>query len=101
MFTEPIIDPVDNMARRAYSTLLEYDGASELKKAHMVAVRLESEFIKPFRQELVTLAIDALTTDGAHHKQWYLNEILSKLITSNDEWEGLKETYGWDEGRIP
>jgi len=53
------------------------------------------------QKEIVSLALDGLTTDGAHHKQWFLNEILSKLIDSNSEWDGLKETYGWDEGRIP
>jgi hypothetical protein len=68
--------------------------------SHSCAVELEKS-LKNLKAEIVSLAIDGLTTDGAHHKQWFLNEILSKLIVDNQEWGGLKETYGWDEGRIP
>ena len=68
--------------------------------SHSCSVELEKS-LKNLKAEIVSLAIDGLTTDGAHHKQWFLNEILSKLIVDNQEWDGLKETYGWDEGRIP
>lgn len=31
------------------------------------------------KEELKELCISGLKTDGAHHKQWYLEEILKKL----------------------
>jgi len=33
------------------------------------------------KEEVIELLKDGLQTDGGHHKQWYLNEVL-KLIDS-------------------
>jgi hypothetical protein len=49
--------------------------------------------------ELAELALEGLTTDGAHHKQWYLEKML-KLLTPND-YEKTKEEFNWDEGIPP
>ncbi len=37
------------------------------------------ECIIKFQEEIKDLCLEGLTTDGAHHKQWYLEEILRKL----------------------
>ncbi len=37
------------------------------------------ECIRKFNEEIKVLCLDGLGTDGAHHKQWYLEEILKKL----------------------
>ncbi len=44
--------------------------------------------------------IDGLHTDGGHHKQWYL-ELILQLICTNEEYEKIKETEGWEEGIAP
>lgn len=33
----------------------------------------------PNHNKLYKLCVEALTTDGAHHKQWYLERILEEL----------------------
>lgn len=49
------------------------------------------------------LAINGLLTDGSHHKQWYLEEILKALgYDINDIKKKLiKKGYDWDEGIAP
>lgn len=47
--------------------------------------------------ELVSILLDGLVYDGAHHKQKYLEEAL-KLVTSEGDFEGFKERYDWEEG---
>jgi len=49
-------------------------------------------------ESVVEIIIDALMTDGAHHKQWSLEQVLLSLIGE----EGIKkrrlelvEEYGW------
>ena len=46
--------------------------------------------------------------DGAHHKQWVLNQIVRILADDYDEWVKKYEdgedgpcTYDWDEGIAP
>jgi len=55
------------------------------------------------REELKGLCIGGLLTDGAHHKQWYLEEILKKLGFNIKEIkdELNEEDYYWDEGIAP
>lgn len=48
---------------------------------------------------MVDTIVEALTTDGGHHKQWYLEEIL-KTIVGNEEFSKLKKHLEW-EGGIP
>ena len=43
---------------------------------------------------LVDLAIAGLTTDGAHHKQWYLEQILH-LLVSEPQYIEYKRTRTW------
>ena len=51
-------------------------------------------------KSLSELIVEGLLTDGAHHKQWFLEEILKKLIAE----EGLiqlKNHIEWEEGIAP
>jgi len=53
--------------------------------------------------KIIELCFEGLHEDGGHHKQWYLEEIL-KLITSTQIYENLKsdEKYGeWEPGVAP
>lgn len=52
------------------------------------------------RNTMRDLCIEALTTDGAHHKQWYLEQILLALI-SERRFAMLQEKYQWNEGIAP
>jgi hypothetical protein len=45
-------------------------------------------------EELEGLFVDALTTDGAHHKQWYLEKIAEKLGISIHD-------FNYDKGIAP
>lgn len=54
------------------------------------------------------LAIDALTTEGEHHKQWFLEEIVKAVVGEENYsrvWEDFNEaTEGdelWDPGIAP
>ena len=37
------------------------------------------------RQQVINLIQQGLMTDGAHHKQWYLEEILKRMNVRNAE----------------
>lgn len=59
------------------------------------------EFIQ--NKSLTGVVLDALVTDGGHHKQWYLDQILRKLI-GQKEYEDLRgdKDYGdWELGVAP
>jgi hypothetical protein len=53
--------------------------------------------------ELKDLAVDGLLTDGAHHKQWFLEQILIKIGVNLKRLrrELNKEHYDWEEGIAP
>lgn len=60
----------------------------------------------PYTEEIVLvkkLAIEGLMTDGAHHKQWYLEEILKAIgVDLKDLRETLRKTdYDWEDGIAP
>jgi len=52
----------------------------------------------------IALTVAGLTTDGAHHKQWYLEQILEKLganvVLIRKELH-RKNGYSWDDGVAP
>lgn len=49
------------------------------------------------------LAVDGLLTDGGHHKQWYLEEIIKALGMDLDTIrEDLRDNdYDWEDGIAP
>jgi len=51
-------------------------------------------------RQLEVFIRDALSIDGAHHKQWFLEEILAAL-TSRDRLEELRNEDDWDRGIPP
>lgn len=48
-------------------------------------------------EDIITLA---LTTDGAHHKQWYLEQVLLR-VAGKSRFDVYKEAFGWEDGVIP
>lgn len=70
----------------------------------------EKELIEKFKKEnfkeniflfnVKNNIIDALCTDGGHHKQWYLEEILKEILLP-ERYEKIKNKYHWDEGIPP
>jgi len=55
------------------------------------------------KEKIKELCINGLLTDGSHHKQWYLEEILKvlgyKLPDIKEELE--KQDYSWKYGIPP
>jgi len=51
-------------------------------------------------ENIVKLCTDALTTDGGHHKQWYLEKILL-FVTGSHAWNHLKKRHEWEDGIAP
>jgi len=49
---------------------------------------------------LIDLILEALNTDGGHHKQWYLERILKELV-SEESFDIYKQHYSWEEGIAP
>ena len=49
---------------------------------------------------LINNIISALQTDGAQHKQWYLEELL-KLLTNDVAFADIKEREQWLPGLVP
>ena len=55
-------------------------------------------------QKIVDLAIEGLLTDGGHHKQWYLEQIL--LVARGGPFDDLRAEleaadYSWEDGISP
>lgn len=57
------------------------------------------EFQKRVEDALV-LAFKGLTTDGAHHKQWYLEQIVRELGLSPEEFTA-RTGRTWEPGIAP
>ena len=51
-------------------------------------------------KKITDLVIDALCTDGGHHKQFFL-ETLLRLLVSSDTFADLKESFDWEDGIAP
>lgn len=52
------------------------------------------------RLSIQALAYNALRTDGAHHKQWFLEQIL-QLVTEPKEYERVRVDSEWKAGIEP
>jgi hypothetical protein len=50
-------------------------------------------------RDIASTLIDGLTTDGAHHKQWALEEALRILVP--DEFAECKSSWEWEDGVAP
>jgi len=49
--------------------------------------------------EIAKICIDGLCTDGDHHKQWYLEEVLKKLGFSEEALTMFRDHYQYERGR--
>lgn len=49
---------------------------------------------------VVDLILEGLRTDGVHHKQWFLEQILLRL-EGEKEVEGMRGLYEWESGIAP
>jgi hypothetical protein len=51
------------------------------------------------------LCINGLLTDGAHHKQWYFEQILKRIIPNYNKQEFIIDNqlfdYEWEDGIAP
>lgn len=56
-------------------------------------------------EEIKKLCISRLLTDGAHHKQWYFEQILKVLIPDFNKLEFMINEqlldYDWEDGITP
>ncbi len=52
------------------------------------------------KRQIFKLCLDALLTNGGHHKQWYLEEIMRTLI-AEERLEKLRAKHEWEEGIAP
>ena len=50
--------------------------------------------------EIADLAIEGLTIDGEHHKQWYFEQVLEKIFDSAVV-NALRKENDWEEGVAP
>jgi len=62
----------------------------------MISDMYEEKYLNP----TIALCIEALTTDGGHHKQWYLEQILLTIVEKY-EWDRLKGKHDWEKGIAP
>lgn len=49
---------------------------------------------------LTEMCIEALQTDGAHHKQWFVEQILKRLL-GKERYENIRRSYEWHDGIEP
>ena len=75
-------------------------GATAITQAHDSEV--VSKAVKEFAEKVKELVIDGLITDGSHHKQWYLEQILIALGIDVDKLhEEYERDYDWERGIAP
>ena len=52
------------------------------------------------RDALIKILITGLTTDGAHHKQWALDQILAAMV-EQDWYDQAHAEFQWSKGIAP
>lgn len=53
----------------------------------------------PNKRDIINQLIEAGNTDGAHHKDWFIDQVLRQLMGTHDH--NLLVAAGWDEGIAP
>lgn len=56
--------------------------------------------LKNLLTQIEDAALDGLCTDGAHHKQYYL-ELILELTAGEKEVSKLQKKYDWEDGIAP
>lgn len=77
----------------------------------MITKEQDPEWLNDRIGEALELAAQGINTDGAHHKQWYLDQIVRALFGDEQKYQAFVRksqagedgpfTYGWDEGIAP
>lgn len=70
---------------------------------------IPAEVLRDRVNTAIDLAFNGLMTDGGHHKQWYLDQIIQTLASERyrrlckeaKNGEEGPETYDWEEGIAP
>jgi len=62
-----------------------------------MSIKESGEQMKEAIEELKFNLIEGLTTDGAHHKQYYLEFALLELV-GTEMLEELRREHNWEEG---
>lgn len=60
-------------------------------------MRIIRDPVSKHLDRVVVHLLAGLTTDGAHHKQYYLEQALRTLCT-DDYVKQAKDNFGWDDG---
>lgn len=71
----------DNAAQ-SYAHYEEVNREIESMERELAAVTEQRDRLAENNNRIIELLKDGLQTDGSHHKQWYLNEVL-KLINTD------------------
>jgi len=74
-----------------------------MEKKKNTVIYYPLELGEPEVKKIFNLAVDGLLTDGSHHKQWYLEQIIEVLrIEKKDLRQWLREQdYDYDDGTAP
>jgi len=81
----------------------------------MITKRQDPEWLNDRIDEALNLAASGIFTDGGHHKQWYLDQIVRVLTGDDKEYRSFRHDhqsvsfdedgdaifYEWDEGISP
>ena len=83
---------------------LDSDLISRMIENELVIIRESEAHSESQVAVAIQFALDGMFTDGAHHKQWYLNQIVKTLMSPGEYAAKVVEMapdYGWDEGLAP
>lgn len=83
----------------ARAELCDFEDGIDKCMQETVKFKNERDMLAANNKRVIELLIDGLQTDGSHHKQWYLNEVL-KLINA-DIAKDVKEHWTHDRGIAP
>lgn len=57
--------------------------------------------VKDLMENIMRFALEGVMTDGGHHKQYYLEQIIRELSQDKNAIKTLREEFGWEEGIAP
>lgn len=68
--------------------------------------KIFKEFLLARDSKIKCLCVNGLEIDGAHHKQWFLEQIMREVLPVNESVATVKaqqqaEGFDWEEGIAP
>lgn len=76
-----------------------FEAAAEAPAPHPVSPSNSSDLLWYHTARMTSLLIEGLNTDGAHHKQYFLEEVLRVMVP--DEFKDCKASWQWENGIAP